>query len=161
MCMTNAFVCGLANVSSMRMQCLPTHKQGHDKCICMCTGKCFIYADQMHADAHTNAFVMTKFYIPLLFSLVAISHCARRIRKVCVSPAGRVRKALVVMSPRLFTAMLAKKSADLSSAGPPIRFLAFGAMAAPGSTRLFLRGGMVLAVFYLPCVWCLRVRRCC
>jgi hypothetical protein len=30
----------------------------HDKFICMWFGKCFLYADEMHADAHTNEFVM-------------------------------------------------------------------------------------------------------
>jgi hypothetical protein len=115
-----------------------------------------MYADGVHADAHTNTFVMPKFNIPLLFSLVEISHCERRIRKTCVSPAGRVKKALVVMSPRLFTDMLAKYSAFLSSATSPIRFLAFAGFLAGGlSACLFLRGGMVLPVVNLPCVWCL------
>jgi hypothetical protein len=33
----------------------------HDKFICMWSRKCFMYADGMHTDAHTNAFVMPKF----------------------------------------------------------------------------------------------------
>jgi hypothetical protein len=32
----------------------------HDKFICMRFRKCFMYADGMHTDAHTNAFVMPK-----------------------------------------------------------------------------------------------------